>query len=161
MKRPQYQRRKVKPEKNTWYVNITNQHKHICTVIFNQESHSEIQPLIAHQRWFRLFSFQRNHLVVQKICIPLNFLCKSVKLMFSKKATKLDKIFTVNLTLCGKCQIDGEDLVNFCGLHRKHELYHHVLSPFNFAVHGHAWITNMQTELRYVQCTSLTKFILK
>ena len=90
--------------------------------------------------------------------------------MFSKKATKFDKIFTVDLTLCSKCsaidsesappecggsekgrslisayrtlaittntpgfkklstalkcQIDGEDFVNFGGLLRKHELYH-------------------------------------
>ena len=36
--------------------------------------------------------------------------------MFSKKATKIDEIFTVDLTLCSKCQIDGEDFVNFCGL---------------------------------------------
>ena len=43
--------------------------------------------------------------------------------MFSKKATKIDKIFTVDLTICRKCQIDGEDFVNFCGLLRKHELY--------------------------------------
>ena len=43
--------------------------------------------------------------------------------MFSKKATKIDKIFTIDLTLCSKCQIDGEDFVNFCGLLRKHELY--------------------------------------
>ena len=28
--------------------------------------------------------------------------------MFSKKATKIDEIFTVDLTLCSKCQIDGE-----------------------------------------------------
>ena len=41
-----------------------------------------------------------------------------VKLMFSKKAT----IFTVDLTLCSKCQIDGEDFVNFCGLLKKYEL---------------------------------------
>ena len=46
--------------------------------------------------------------------------------MFSKKATKIDKIFTVNLTLCSKCQIDGEDFVNFCGLLRKHELYKNI-----------------------------------
>ena len=46
-----------------------------------------------------------------------------LKFMFSKKATKIDKIFTVDLTLCSKCQIDGEDFVNFCGLLRKHELY--------------------------------------
>ena len=43
--------------------------------------------------------------------------------MFSKKATKIDNIFTVDLTLCTMCQIDGEDFVNFCGLLRKHELY--------------------------------------
>jgi hypothetical protein len=31
--------------------------------------------------------------------------------MFSKKATKIDEIFTVDLTLCS--QIDGEDFFNF------------------------------------------------
>ena len=46
-----------------------------------------------------------------------------LKFMFSKKATKIDKIFTVDLTLCSKCQIDGEVFFNFCGLHGKHELY--------------------------------------
>ena len=39
-----------------------------------------------------------------------------LKFTFSEKATKIDKIFTVD------CQIDGEDFVNFCGLLRKHEL---------------------------------------
>ena len=47
---------------------------------------------------------------------------EQVKFMFSKKATKIDKIFTVDLTLTTKSQIDGEDFVNFCGLLRKHEL---------------------------------------
>ena len=47
---------------------------------------------------------------------------KLVKFMFSKKATKFDKIFTIYLTLYSKCQIDGEDFVNFCGLLIKHEL---------------------------------------
>ena len=45
-----------------------------------------------------------------------------LKFMFSKEATKIDEIFTVDLTLYSKCQIDGEDFVNFCGLLRKHEL---------------------------------------
>ena len=45
-----------------------------------------------------------------------------LKFMFSKKAIKIDEIFTVNLTLCSKCQIDGEDFVKSCGLFRKHEL---------------------------------------
>ena len=48
---------------------------------------------------------------------------RKLKFMFSKKATKIDEIFTVNLTLCSKCQIDGEEFVNVCGLLRKHELY--------------------------------------
>ena len=45
-----------------------------------------------------------------------------LKFMFSKKATKFEEIFTVNLTLCSKRQLDGEDFVNFCDLLRKHEL---------------------------------------
>ena len=50
--------------------------------------------------------------------------------MFSKKATKIDEIFIVDLTLCSKCQIDGEDFVKFCDLLRKHELYvQEVLRP--------------------------------
>ena len=47
-----------------------------------------------------------------------------LKFVFSKKATKFEKIFTVDLTLTTYCQIDGEDFANFCGLLRKHELYH-------------------------------------
>ena len=41
--------------------------------------------------------------------------------MFSRKATKIAEIFTVNLTLCSNCQINGADFFNFCGLLRKHE----------------------------------------
>ena len=45
--------------------------------------------------------------------------------MFSKKATKFDKIFTTD-------QIDGEDFINFCGLLGKYELYvGRQLSTFN------------------------------
>ena len=46
--------------------------------------------------------------------------------MFSKKATKIDEIFTDDLTLFSKCQIDGEDFAKFCGLLRIHELYQNV-----------------------------------
>ena len=42
-----------------------------------------------------------------------------LKFVFSKKATKFDEIFTVDLTLTTYCQIDGEDFFNFCGLLRK------------------------------------------
>ena len=45
-----------------------------------------------------------------------------VMFMFFKKATKIYIIFTVNLTLCSKRQIDGEDFVNFLGFLRKYEL---------------------------------------
>ena len=48
---------------------------------------------------------------------------KMIKFMLSKKATKIEEIFTVDLTVCSKCQIDGEDFVKFCGLLRKHKLY--------------------------------------
>ena len=53
-----------------------------------------------------------------------------VKFMFSKKATKIDEIFTVDLTLCSKRQNDREDFFNFCGLLRKYKLYSvHVVLP--------------------------------
>jgi hypothetical protein len=39
-----------------------------------------------------------------------------IKIMFSKKGTKINNIFTVNLTITTYCQIDGEDFVNFCGV---------------------------------------------
>ena len=44
--------------------------------------------------------------------------------MFSKKATKIDDIFIVDLTLTihNVKSIKGEDFVNFCSLLRKHEL---------------------------------------
>ena len=35
---------------------------------------------------------------------------------FSEKATKIHKIFAVNLTVSSNRQIDGENFVNFCGL---------------------------------------------
>ena len=44
------------------------------------------------------------------------FVSTGLKFMFSKKATKIDEIFTINLTLCSKRQIDSEDFVNFRGL---------------------------------------------
>ena len=46
----------------------------------------------------------------------------NLKFMLSKKTTKIEEIFTVDLTLCSKCQIEGEDFVIFCSLLGKHEL---------------------------------------
>ena len=42
--------------------------------------------------------------------------------MFSKKATKIDEIRTVDLMLCSKRQIDSEYFFNSCELFRKYEL---------------------------------------
>ena len=36
-----------------------------------------------------------------------------LKFMFSKKATKIDEIFTIDVTITTYCQIDGEAFVNF------------------------------------------------
>ena len=44
-----------------------------------------------------------------------------LKFNFSEKATKIDKIFNVNLTVCSNRQIEGEDFFNFCGLLRQHD----------------------------------------
>ena len=46
-----------------------------------------------------------------------------LKFMYSKKAKKIVEIFTVDLTLFSKRQIEGEDFVNFCGILRQRELY--------------------------------------
>ena len=48
--------------------------------------------------------------------------------MFSKKATKIDEIVSADLTLCSKCQIDGEDFVNFRGVFRKTQTLHDYLN---------------------------------
>ena len=78
--------------------------------------------------WSEPEEFQYNYceFFVFRLCSK-NTECTStfaplLKFMFSKKVAKFDEIFTVNLTLCSKCQIDSEDFFNFCGLHRKHEL---------------------------------------
>ena len=63
---------------------------------------------------------------VQPACLPIgdsDYNNVKVKFVFSKKATKIDKILTSIWHLLHKCQIDGEEIVIFCGLLRKHELY--------------------------------------
>ena len=57
-----------------------------------------------------------------------------LKFIFSKKATMIDEIFTVDLTLCSKSQIDGEDFDNFCGLLRKPKLYHILFKNLSYLV---------------------------
>ena len=45
-----------------------------------------------------------------------------LKFTFSEKATKIDKIFPIDLTFTTQRQIDGEDLTYFCDLLKKHKL---------------------------------------
>ena len=77
--------------------------------------------------------------------------------MFSKKATKIDKIFTVDLTLCSKRQIDIEDFVNFRGLLRKYELYIYCPdgSPMYFDIQPHENISSQLINHLF----SLTSFL--
>ena len=56
------------------------------------------------------------------------------------KASKIDETFTVDLTLCSKCQIDGEDFFNFCGL-----LKGQLISKRNFGVIDFLQKTNENT----------------
>ena len=79
---------------------------------------------------------------------------KLLKFVFSKKATKIDEIFNVDLTvLCSKCQIDGEDFVKFCGLLRKHKLYESEI----FGIYCKAYGT--QTEKQFVYLLQIMVFI--
>ena len=62
-------------------------------------------------------------LKIGQLCMNILNLIKLLKFMFSKKATKIDEIFTIDFTVTTYRQIDGEDFFNFCGLLRKFELY--------------------------------------
>ena len=69
--------------------------------------------------------FRSQSLNSQLLLIALNknhFSGTYMKFKFSKKATKINKIFTVDLEFCSKRQINGEDFIDFCGLHIKHKL---------------------------------------
>ena len=69
-----------------------------------------------------LISYKKNYAPKVNLLLIVYSHRGHVKFMFSKKATKFDEIFSVDLTLCTKCQIGGEDFFIFCGLLRKHEL---------------------------------------
>ena len=65
-------------------------------------------------------AFFKHFIIVRNIWGHLRLVF--LKFMFSNKATKIDKIFTIDLTVTTYCQIDSEGFVNFCGLLRKREL---------------------------------------
>ena len=95
--------------------------RHVPTLVNNFYDNKKLQFFISD------FSLPRVTQAAAKCTVLyyylfLQFLTFLIKFMFSKKATKIDEIFNVDLTLCSRCQINGEEFVNFCGLHRKHEL---------------------------------------
>ena len=61
-----------------------------------------------------------------------------VKFLFSKKATKIDEIFSVDLTFCSKCQIGGADFVNVCGTN-----FNNKAPSDLFLIHG--YIVNLKS----------------
>ena len=91
-------------EKFNWIIYLGTRYVYTCTLFIN--THIALYSMKSNRRCY--------------------FLHNLVKFMFSKKATKIDKIFPIDLTATTYCQIDDEDLFNFCGLLRKRELYMNV-----------------------------------
>ena len=93
--------------------------------------------LVKHKLALLKVKVSNKKLLLSRYLIRLEF----IKFMFSKKATKIDKIFTIDLTLCSKSQIKGEDFDNFCGLLRKHKLYN---KSFVFDTHFFVFVIRIK-----------------
>ena len=89
---------------------------------YNLHSFKFIRSLNLQKIW----STFMQKLVETEPTIPICSPDFSLNFTFSEKATKIDKIFTINLTVCSNRQIDGEDFFNFCALLRKPELYDRI-----------------------------------
>ena len=73
-----------------------------------------------------IFFFKHHKILVQLL---LRF-----KVNVFEKASKIDEIFTIDLTVTTYCPIDGKDFVNFCGLLRKRELYKNSFRMGTFGI---------------------------
>ena len=69
--------------------------------------------------------------------------------MFSKKVTKIGEIFIIDLTLCSKCQIDGEDFVTFVAF-LENMNFTYMAFPADYGSHNNI----------FVQLTSISRFVL-
>ena len=76
------------------------------------------------------FSYQYWYIFLKPFLANWNKFCKwqspgqeTEWYLFTKNATKINEIFTIDLTLCSKRQIDGEYLINFSGLLWKYKFY--------------------------------------
>ena len=76
-----------------------------------------------------------------------------LKFIFFKKATRIEEIFPVNLTVTTYCQIDVEDYVNFCGLLRIRELSKnniiHLGLGYDFRGIGRDYILNKKNGILF------------
>ena len=74
-----------------------------------------------------LFLIKQTKKEISKYCVMSTEadenLSMIIKFIFSKKATKIDKIFTIDLTFTTYRQIDGEDFFKSLDLLGKHKLY--------------------------------------
>ena len=94
------------------------------TVNHNNKRHEENyeeEVWVTNHKLTDWTKFRENY--TKLIGYPPQITNRKLKFMFSTKATKIDEIFNVDLTVTTYCQIDGEDFVNFCGVLRKCELY--------------------------------------
>ena len=93
--------------------------------MFLQDKSVVLKPFLSLEQWDEMFYEGTSQfacsLSFTRCCETMKI--EEVKFVFSKKATKIDEIFTVHLSLCSKCQINGQVFVNFCCLLRKPELY--------------------------------------
>ena len=96
--------RKVTRHSRMYFFLIFDPLQSYCWTLFFLGKAYFYNPLCA--LWFPYKNWHQNRRIV---------LQSLLKFMFSKKATKID---TDDLTSCCKCQI-----VNFCGLLKKHKLY--------------------------------------
>ena len=79
--------------------------------------------LASQLKFCKVSTVQMFMLAISKMRTTQNWkIIPIIKFMFFKKTTKIDEIFTVDLTLCSKRQINGEDFLNFHGILRKYEL---------------------------------------
>ena len=89
-----------------------------------------------------------------------------LKFTFSEKATKIDKIFNVNLTVCSNRQIDGEDLSIFVAFLENMKFKTMAkrrwqkLTYFTLQMHfkaDHTWLSTLKMPMKQLMSNSAFK----
>ena len=68
------------------------------------------------------FSLAKLESFIVESKVLIKKITEQVKFIFSKKTTKINEIFTINLIICSKREINSEDFIILCGVLRKYEL---------------------------------------